>query len=152
MMSLTGMRWMAERPSATFLAWRTIEQLGQRYPGTIEHRWRDFRAFYRDMGERPPEADLHRLDANAPYSKANCEWRQRGHRVNGGLLLDVSIFMRKSGISATTLGRSALGDPRLVADLRNGRQLRTKTERRVRDWMRARVGQQPDALNLQEGE
>lgn len=36
--------------------------------------WADFRAFYRDMGDRPPGLSIHRINNDAGYSKANCVW------------------------------------------------------------------------------
>jgi len=54
------------------------------------------------------------------------------------LLYTVEKFLRRTGTPATRFGRDALGDPRFVSDLRNGREPRETTERRVRAYLRAR--------------
>lgn len=54
---------------------------------------------------------------------------------------DVEEFLRARSMSAVTFGRSALNDPHLVRDLRNGRRLWPETEARVRAFMRDAVEQ-----------
>lgn len=46
-------------------------------------------------------------------------------------LSDIERFLALTGISPSKFGRMALGDPRFVFDLRNGRCPRDKTARRV---------------------
>lgn len=41
---------------------------------TYCERWQSFANFYEDMGERPSEHTLERLDNSKGYSKANCVW------------------------------------------------------------------------------
>lgn len=47
------------------------------------------------------------------------------------LLPRIERHLRRTGLSASTFGREAVGDPRLVADLRCGRYLRPWLARRV---------------------
>ena len=47
------------------------------------------------------------------------------------LLREVEIFLRQRGVTPTRFGRDALGDPRFVFDLRNGREPRLRTVARV---------------------
>lgn len=51
------------------------------------------------------------------------------------LLRRVERFLRVTGMPWTKFGRLAAGDPRLVADLRNGRTPRPAMERRVEHFM-----------------
>ncbi|WP_213980550.1 hypothetical protein [Sphingomonas sp. dw_22] len=51
---------------------------------------------------------------------------------------EIEKFLRRTDMSATRFGRLAAGDPRLVHDLRNGRELRPKLEGRVRAFIAAR--------------
>lgn len=51
-------------------------------------------------------------------------------------LSDVEKFMVRHGLSATRFGALAAGDTKLVKTLRNGRKVRQKTEKLIRDWMR----------------
>ena len=54
------------------------------------------------------------------------------------LLRRIEIHMRRGAISATRIGREAMGDPRFVLDLRNGRELRPATRDRFVAWLERR--------------
>ena len=51
------------------------------------------------------------------------------------LLLQVEKFLRISAIPPTRFGREAMGDPRFVFDLRNGREPRPETVQRVLSFL-----------------
>ncbi len=51
------------------------------------------------------------------------------------LLGRVEKFLKRSGMPATRFGREAVRDPRFVLDLRNGREPRARTVRRVSDFL-----------------
>ena len=53
------------------------------------------------------------------------------------LIREIEKFLRDRGVAATTFGRLAASDPRLVFDLRNGREPRSRTEKRVRAYLEA---------------
>ena len=53
------------------------------------------------------------------------------------LLRDVEKFLKLSNIPAARFGRQAMGDPRFVFDLRNGRDPRQRTVERVRAFLEA---------------
>jgi len=53
------------------------------------------------------------------------------------ILGKVERYLRTHGIPATKFGRLAVRDPRLVGDLRNGRELRAKTLARVEAFLTA---------------
>ncbi|HEY0412963.1 MAG TPA: hypothetical protein VGD66_07470 [Allosphingosinicella sp.] len=50
----------------------------------------------------------------------------------------INSYITQTGVSATRLGREAIGDPRLVFDLRAGRTLRPPLEKRLLLWLEAR--------------
>ena len=47
------------------------------------------------------------------------------------LLRDVENFLRNSRVAPARFGREAMGDPRFVFDLRNGRDPRPETVARI---------------------
>ena len=51
------------------------------------------------------------------------------------LIRKIEVFLRRTGMPATTFGRLAARDPRFVSDLRDGRTPRARTERRVEHFM-----------------
>lgn len=51
------------------------------------------------------------------------------------LLLLIETYCADHGLSATAFGKGALGDPKLVPDLREGRELRSATLERVLGFM-----------------
>ena len=53
------------------------------------------------------------------------------------LLREVEKYLRRNGTAPTRFGRDALGDPRFVFDLRNGRDPRPQTVERVLAFLEA---------------
>jgi hypothetical protein len=51
------------------------------------------------------------------------------------LLNAVDRFLRKTGMPPSIFGSQAVGDPNLVKDLRDGRELRHRTLLRVKTFM-----------------
>ena len=51
------------------------------------------------------------------------------------LIRKIEVFLRRTGMPATTFGRLAARDPRLVLDLRMGRTPRARMERHVEHFM-----------------
>lgn len=47
----------------------------------------------------------------------------------------IEQFLRRTGMPATNFGREAVRDPRLVSDLRRGRQLSERMRRRLEHFM-----------------
>ncbi|WP_406586420.1 hypothetical protein [Asaia lannensis] len=61
------------------------------------------------------------------------------------ILPDVEAFIARVGMSATAFGSSVNGDPRLVHDLRTGRELRRKTREKIAAFITAEALPQKDA-------
>lgn len=51
------------------------------------------------------------------------------------LLRRIERYLRAKRMSPTRFGREALGDPNLVQQLKDGRELRTATAQRVVDYL-----------------
>ena len=47
---------------------------------TVCKRWLKFENFYKDMGERPKNKTLDRIDNNKGYSKKNCKWSTKSEQ------------------------------------------------------------------------
>ena len=56
------------------------------------------------------------------------------------LLFVIERHIRQHGIPATRFGRDVVNDPRFVLDLRNGREPRPGTARRVKAHIAAHTG------------
>jgi hypothetical protein len=52
------------------------------------------------------------------------------------LLTEIDRYLRRTGLPPTKFGRLAVNDPRLVGDLRRGREPGTRVVARVRAFMR----------------
>jgi len=50
-------------------------------------------------------------------------------------LRSIERYLKQTGMAPTAFGRLAARDPRLVFDLRNGRQLSERVERRIEHFM-----------------
>jgi hypothetical protein len=59
------------------------------------------------------------------------------------LLRQIEIFLKTSGTAPARFGRDAMGDPRFVFDLRNGRTPRPETESRIGAWLATRAAKAP---------
>lgn len=53
------------------------------------------------------------------------------------ILSIVEGFLAKSDVTATAFGRSVMGDPNFVFDLRDGRDIRGSTAQRIREYVEA---------------
>jgi hypothetical protein len=47
----------------------------------------------------------------------------------------IELYLKRSGMAPTLLGRTAMRDPRFVFDLRCGREMRPRTARRIAAWL-----------------
>lgn len=57
------------------------------------------------------------------------------------ILFKVERFLRQSAMPPTTFGRLAVNDPRLVEDLRRGREPRPITAQKIEAAIQSRTGQ-----------
>ncbi len=115
-----------DNQSRTYKSWcsmfrRCRNPAAEQYPDyggrgiTVCERWNDFVTFLEDMGERPEDTTLERLDVNGPYSPENCVWatiqqqsRNRRNTVRltlNGVTKCLSEWADECGINRNTLRR-----------------------------------------------
>ena len=80
---------------------------------TVCAAWRDFDVFFRDMGPRPPNTSLGRINNNEGYCPSNCRWesseQQNYNKRSNRLLtyksrtLPATQWAKEIGISPITL-------------------------------------------------
>ena len=51
------------------------------------------------------------------------------------LMRRIQLFLERADMAPTRFGREAVGDPRLIGDMRNGRELRQTTAARIKAWL-----------------
>ena len=81
---------------------------------TVCDEWLDFRNFYKDMGEKPKDLSIERIDNNKGYFKENCKWathkEQSNNKRNNRILefrgkkLNLTQWANLIGINHKTLG------------------------------------------------
>ena len=63
---------------------------------TVCNRWKDFRFFLLDMGERPENTTLDRKNNNGIYCKDNCRWatveEQNINKRSRGTAINIPVF------------------------------------------------------------
>ena len=51
------------------------------------------------------------------------------------LMRRIEKYMKREDMKPTRFGREAVGDPRLISDIKNGRELRDSTIARIQAWL-----------------
>lgn len=79
----------------------------------MDPRWADFVNFLADMGERPPNTTLDRIDNEKGYWKDNCRWATHEQQHNNkrtnifiewqGKRQTIQQWARETGICFTTI-------------------------------------------------
>lgn len=57
------------------------------------------------------------------------------------LMRRIERFLQRADMAPTRFGREAVGDPRLISDMKNGRELRDATIARIQAWLDAQETQ-----------
>ena len=101
--------------SRTYITWvnmklRCLNKKATSYPRyggigiTIDPTWLDFQTFLKDMGERPEEKELDRIDNSKGYFKENCQWITRSKNcAKRGLRSDAKSGLK--GVKKTKSGK-----------------------------------------------
>lgn len=51
------------------------------------------------------------------------------------LMRRIERFLKRADMAPTRFGRESVGDPRLISDMKNGRELRDATIARIQAWL-----------------
>lgn len=85
--------------TSTFKTWRSViyrctnknSRQYSVYGGMLCERWKEFKNFYEDMGDRPLGKTLDRIDVYKGYFKENCRWatakEQQNNKTNTRYLI-----------------------------------------------------------------
>jgi hypothetical protein len=90
-------KWGGKKVTPTYNSWRSLVQRClnpnhihyERYKDFWYPPWKDFTTFYLDMGERPLNSSLDRMDNTKGYSPTNCRWatsKQQSRNKSNNLL------------------------------------------------------------------
>ncbi|HYD13072.1 MAG TPA: hypothetical protein VEC11_09510 [Allosphingosinicella sp.] len=57
------------------------------------------------------------------------------------LMRRIQLYLQRAEMAPTRFGRETVGDPRLISDMKNGRELRDATIARIQAWLDAQEKQ-----------
>lgn len=88
--------------SPTYKSWHSMKQrcLNPNNPSahnysergiTVCDRWLDFNNFLADMGERPENTSLDRIDNDKGYSKENCRWTDHTTQIRNSIISKLDL-------------------------------------------------------------
>lgn len=66
----------------------------------VDPRWRDFMNFKQDMGDRPPNTSLDRIDNSKGYWPENCRWATRKEQA---LNMKKTLFVLCQGVKTQSM-------------------------------------------------
>lgn len=84
---------------------------------------------------QPPQGVVVMAIPSAEPERPKGGREQQDGRYAAPILMEIERYLRKHGITASRFGRLAASDPRLVADLRKGRDPSSRTVARIRSFM-----------------
>lgn len=116
--------YKGNKPSATYASWCAMKNRCNRekdisfirYGGrgiTYDSKWNNFKNFLEDMGVRPQNATLDRINSNDNYYKENCRWSTAKEQANNrssnrvfeinGIRMTVKDIARQTGIKSYSI-------------------------------------------------
>ena len=76
----------------------------------ISEKWMNFEGFYEDLGERPPNTTLDRIDGTKGYCKENCRWANASIQAKNQKKRNVEKATSKyKGVGRDTRSKRTLG-------------------------------------------
>ena len=114
--------WRGKKASPTYRTWTSIVQRCcnanhkhyDKYKGMLCERWKEFKNFLEDMGERPSGMTIDRISNDKGYTKDNCRWATPSQQVRNranSLPEDIPSLvrgMRDSGEKLEVISRKLL--------------------------------------------
>lgn len=100
---------------------------------SVDLAWMDFTQFLRDVGERPPNTTLDRIDNDRGYTPSNCRWADKIHQANNKSSVviiqgqPIMYWVAMSGIKESTIRERVRrwGDvPRVLDPVKPNKRIR----------------------------
>lgn len=109
-------------------------------------RWHRLENFIADMGERPPDTSIDRIDVNGNYEPSNCRWAtplEQGRNRRKNYKLEVAGVSMTLDEAATKLN---VDYSTLWSRIQRGWSLEEVATGKRRKWSRVRKGKTPQRL------
>ncbi len=93
-------------------------------------KWLDFENFYKDMGEKPENKTLDRIDNNKNYCKSNCKWSTREEQMNNTRYNRLLTYKNKTQTIAQWARELSINYGTIYSRLKRGWSVNKALERR----------------------
>lgn len=98
---------------------------------SVCERWRSFDNFYADMGDRPDQTSIDRIENNGNYEPGNCKWSTRTDQCNNRRSNKYYKYKGETATIAEFAVRHGIGKGTLWARVKSGWSIEDAIERPV---------------------
>lgn len=125
--------------TATYKIWvgmhsRCRKTYNHKYGGrgiSVCKRWNDYELFLEDMGARPTNLSIDRIDSNGNYEPSNCRWATARQQANNRRTNKVFLYKGESKTLAELSRMFGIKGPTIMGRLQRGWSLEDSVTRKV---------------------